>query len=235
MEKIKELKKNLIPYKTNHIKKRYGVLGDGGYVLSETLLEKTKHAYSLGISDEFTIDLQLSEKGIKIFQYDVNFCKVPKKENLIFKQLYIDAKSLNNEIISNDTKLSDHNLLLMDIEGGEYDVILSDLEVIKNFSQICMEVHYIFDNEKSLDFFKKINENFTLIHIHANNWSVSDSHQKHIKGDGLRDGIADILELTYVRNDSIEFKKISEESCPTELDSSNYKLLPDIKMSWWII
>jgi len=234
MEKIEELKKLLVPYQTNHIKKRYGVDGDGGYVLSETLVEKTKHTYSLGISTEFTIDLQLSEKGIKVFQYDVNPCKVPENKNLIFKQLYIDGKSLNNEIISNDTKSSDTSLLLMDIEGSEYDVVLSDLGVIDNFSQICMEVHYVFNNEKSLDFFKKLNKNFTLIHIHANNWSVSDVHQKHINGIGLRFGLADILELTYVRNDSIKYKKISEESCPTQFDSSNYKPLPEIEMSWWI-
>lgn len=234
MSKIGILKKLLTPYQTEHIKQRYGVDGDGGYVLSETLLNKTKNVYSLGISDEFTIDVQLSDKGLKVYQYDVNPCAVPNNKNLSFKQLYIDAKSLNNELLINGISSSETNLLLMDIEGGEYDVVLNDLNVINHFGQICMEVHYIFNNENSVKFFERLNENFTLVHIHANNWSISEIHEKHINGDGLREGLADILELTYIKNDFILNKKISDEICPTKIDFPNYKKKPDIEMSWWI-
>lgn len=234
MDRIEKLKELLVPYDTEHIKKRFGVLGDGGYVLSENLVNKTKHVYSLGISDEYTIDLELCDMGIKVFQYDVNDCEIPKKENLSFKKLKVDGKNLSEEIIINETNVNDINLLLMDIEGGEYDIIMSNESNLNFFSQICMEVHFVLDNEMSINFFEKLNRNFTLIHIHANNWSVTGQHENFIQGKGVRNELPDILELTYIRNDNIDEKKISSISCPSELDFANYKPLPDLEMSWWI-
>lgn len=234
MDKIEKLKSLLIPYDTEHLKKRFGVNGDGGYVLSENLINKTNQVYSLGISDEFTIDLELCDRGIKVFQYDMNDCNVPQKENLFFKKLKIDGKNLSEEIVKNNTKVDDINLLLMDIEGGEYDIILKEHTPLNFFSQICMEVHFVLDNEKSIDFFERINKDFTLIHIHANNWSITNQHENFIGGKGLRHGLPDILELTYVRNDFIREKKVSLFSCPSKLDFPNYTPLEDLKMDWWI-
>jgi hypothetical protein len=234
MEKINKLKQLLTPYDVGHTKKRYGVNGDGGYVLSETLINNTRETYSLGISTEFNIDLELAKKGIKVYQYDMNNCSVPKIENLFFKKLMINNSTLMEEISSNNTLQNNENLLLMDIEGGEYDVVLNRFNCIEYFNQLCIEVHFILNDKSSIQFFEKLNEKFTLIHIHANNWSQSPVHEKYINSSGVQSGIPDLLELTYVRNDTFKTKKVSQESCPTNLDFKNFDLLPEITMDWWI-
>lgn len=231
---MKEIKKLLTPYDIGHSKKRYGSDFDGGYVLVENLVDTCKRVYSLGIANEFSIDLQMAEMGKMVYQYDVNFCQTPKIPNMVFKQLFIDNHSLSRELIETNGTSDDDNLLLMDIEGGEYDVIINSVDLLDNFSQISLELHYVTFEKRLKDLLNKINKTHTLVHIHANNWVLTDAHEKFINGKGIVDDIPDLLELTYVKNDKFLSKEVMKEKIPTPIDRRNSPNLPEIELSWWI-
>lgn len=231
---MKELKNLLTPFDVGHEKIRLGNESDGGYVLSLDVVEKSKRVYSLGIFDEFSIDVNLADMGKMVYQYDKNFCSVPKHQNMIFKQLFIDANTLREEL-KNTGGLSDcNNILLMDIEGGEYDVILNSGDLMDNFSLISIELHYVLSNQKTKSLLQKINETHTLIHIHANNWVLSKEHQHHIGMAGIRENVPDLLELTYVKNDTFTEKRVSNEKCPSKLDKKNSRDYDEVQMDWWV-
>jgi hypothetical protein len=81
----------------------------------------------------------------------------------------------------------------MDIEGGEYDWLLSlSQDQLNRFKQITIEFHGINDDtwgssyEKKLRCFINLTQTHYLIHIHGNNYG------------GCQNGIPDVVELTYI-------------------------------------
>jgi hypothetical protein len=232
---MKEIKKLLTPYDTEYTKKRYGSDTDGGYVLLEEIVNSSKRVYSLGIHNEFAIDIQLANLGKKVFQYDCNFCSTPQSENLKFKQLYIDHISLMEELNLTGGIENDKNILLMDIEGGEYDVIInSPSELLNSFSLISLELHFLTRETKLESLLKKINETHILTHIHANNWVLSQDHQNYINGPGIVDEVPDLLELTYIKKSKVTKKSIMLSKSPTIYDKKNAPNLDDLELSWWL-
>lgn len=231
---MKKLKTLLTPFDVGHEKSRFGNESDGGYVLSLDLVKKSERVYSLGIFDEFSIDVTLANMGKKVYQYDKNFCQTPNHENMVFKRLFIDGNSLRNELVQTNGLSNGENILLMDIEGGEYDVILNSGDLMRHFSLISVELHYVLSNPNVSNLLQKLNETHTLIHIHANNWVLSRDHQNHIGGPGIIDEVPDLLELTYVRNDTFSYKKVSSDICPTSFDRKNSPLYDEVEMKWWI-
>jgi len=232
---MKKIKKLLTPYDTNMTKKRYGSDSDGGYVLIEEVVGSCTRVYSLGIDKEFSIDLQLAEMNKKVFQYDCNFCVVPYHENMEFKQLFITNKTLKEELISTGGTDDDKNILLMDIEGSEYDVVInSDTELLNSFSLISLELHYATKEPKIENLLEKMNETHLLVHIHANNWVLSKEHQNYINGPGIVDGVPDLLELTYVKKTKISNSKVMSEKVPTIYDRKNTPYLEEVQLDWWI-
>jgi hypothetical protein len=231
MEEIKNL---LTPYDIGHTKKRYGSDFDGGYILSDDLVQTCDRVYSLGIANEFSIDVQMAEMGKMVYQYDIDFCQTPQIPNMKFKQLFIDNNSLRGELIETGGMGNDNNLLLMDIEGGEYDVILNSEDLLENFSQISLELHYATFEKKLPSLLDKLNKTHTLIHIHANNWVLTSQHENFINGKGIVNGIPDLLELTYIKNDKFLNKEIMKEKIPTSIDKKNINHLPEVELSWWV-
>jgi hypothetical protein len=231
---MQEIKKLLTPYNVGQTKKRYGSEFDGGYILSEDLVNTCKRVYSLGVANEFSIDIQMAEMGKMVYQYDINFCQTPQTPNMKFKQLFIDNNTLKSELIETGGIDDDSNLLLMDIEGGEYDVILNSEDLLKNFSQISLELHFITFEKKVKSLLEKLNQTHTLIHLHANNVVLSTQHENFIKGKGVVDDIPDLLELTYIKNDKFTDKEIMKEKIPTSIDKKNLPNLPEVEISWWL-
>jgi hypothetical protein len=214
-------------------KKRLGREADGGYVMLDRL-DGIDAAYSLGIFDEVSWDLEMANRGIPVIQYDDSVDAPPvEHKHFTFSKKRI-ASSPNSELgheslegIVEGRKHDGKKLILkMDIEGSEWSVLDAVKEdTLKLFDQILLEVHdfcripeYEF-RERALRVFKKLNLSHTPIHVHANNTS------RVIKLVDFY--FVDALELTYVRSDNYTFTEC-DEIFPGRFDCPNDPKKPDI-------
>jgi len=142
-----------------------------------------------------------------IYHYKIlkTYFKILQNKNISFFQKRVtrlkkEKIDVNIQEIFN--KFRNNNLVLKcDIEGAEYEIV-EDLLLHKN--QICMmifEFHWI-DKKKYLflEKIKKIQENFSIIHIHGNN------HFNFLE-DGSN--IPIILEITFANNKYLTLDKES--------------------------
>jgi len=229
-ERIKDL---LIPFEVGHTKRRLGNDGDGGYVLSEQLLNSAMRVYSLGIFTDCQIDLELANAGKQVYQYDKNPCDTPLHPKMQFKQMLVDGESFQKELKLTGGLGQSDNLLLMDIEGGEYDVVLEATAVLPSFSQICLELHTVLTNRKTEQLLDALNRTHTLIHIHANNWVLWPGYENYTGHAGIVGGLPDLLELTYVRNDTYASKVAWRSKSPTAIDKKNIARFQEVELDWW--
>ena len=165
MNNTKLLKEKLTPFDVGHTKIHFGPQYDGGYVISQDCLNKTDVVYSLGIGTECDFDIAIANLGYKVYQYEANYPQTFKQhENFVYKQMYITGLSLMEEITNNSHE-SRSIFLSMDIEGGEYDVLLSmPDQVLDRFNQICFEMHDVLYHPQALSLLDRLNQKFTIIH-----------------------------------------------------------------------
>jgi hypothetical protein len=244
IEKIKSL---LLPYLADRLD-RYGGSYDGGYILNPDLVNKSKYVYSYGVGPDesfITFDRHISSLGKQVFMYDAStdghwFTSDP---NFIFKKEYVNSQNILKHIKENNHTDNTDMILKMDIEGNEFETLLNcDDSVFSHFNQIGLEVHDVLNSHpekeniinvddenlrwlNKIKLFSRLNEYYHLVHIHGNNNSLS-----------IRDGIADVLELTYIRKDHMPPEpRRSSLPCPINgLDYRNSHDRPEINMDWWI-
>jgi hypothetical protein len=215
------------------VKKRMGSKGDGGYVLLDDL-DSVNIVYSVGIGSQVSFDLDLADMGKEIFQFDHTIDGPPLKHPKFhfFKQgigSASDEAALLFTLAYQIQRLGHEGrsdmILKVDIEGAELEVFSAmPQDVLRQFRQIIMEVHSLQRLNDAvyraafLTAFSNINSDFTLFHVHANNYSPL----------GLVDGytVADVLELSYVRSDLVE-RVASKTVYPTVLDFPNWPPRPD--------
>lgn len=148
---IGEVLEVLKPYDCIGMKKiRTGNKNDGGYImLNPSSIEKT--AYSFGVSQGSPWDLEMAEKGLKVYQYDGTIDTPPDTHpNLFFHKNNISAPSNSTESTKNISQIFDdlnhqneQNIILqIDIEGAEWAFFkeIREDEILK-FSQIIVEWH----------------------------------------------------------------------------------------------
>lgn len=236
MEICSNLKKKIVPHKTNLKKFRLGNMsGDGGYVVSE--LESYDALYSYGCNDMITFEKDFYNKYKKpIFVYDHTTDTITDKPDYLnfFKEGVWVEKTHNMDTIDNHIKRNGHddstNLFLqMDIEGCEW-MVFQNFEKINNFSQIVVEFH-LFDNlikyEKIIDIiFDKLNENFVCTHIHGTNAPL----QPWLDANFPR-----LFEVTYVRKDKIDFFEKETEPFPLKgLDVPTDINRAELCLNYWL-
>lgn len=250
--KYAALKKLLVPHSFYDVirnreltKKRYGK-GDGSYVLCPELITPDSAVLSYGIGEDVKgtgFERELAPTN-PVFCYDPN----PKSmEALWGVSCSFSAEALTKDNFKYHCAGLDENggghILKMDIEGAEYDWLTDENMILlrDNFSQFTIEVHglieeipdkWVFDEgtlrakkDMSLKegFFKKINSEFALFHIHANNHSP-----RYVD-------FPDSLELTYIKYQSRYPSEIDMTSYPKEgLDEPNYEGREDYALNWWI-
>ena len=128
-------------------------------------------------------------------------------------------------------------ILQMDIEGGEYDVLVhEDSEVLKSFSIMVIEfhnLHKLFEEDflrMVSAIFEKIYKNFSICHVHMNNFCYIET------SGGIE--VPPVIEVSFIRNDLID-KVLSEKPIrlPHNLDSRNSLYERDTVMPeiWWKI
>jgi hypothetical protein len=242
---IEQIKQLLIPYQANNLK-RYGGNYDGGYILKEDLVLNSKYVYSYGVGPDesfVTFDRDLASKNKDIYLYDASVSHPWWGEQKFhFKSEYVNSKNITQHIIENGHTNETNMILKMDIEGHEFETLLNCHEsLFSHYNQIGIEIHDVLNShgepeclinsddenlrwQNKINLFTRLNKYYKLVHIHGNNNSLV-----------VQDGIADVLELTYIRNDFMpDNPEISNRPCPIAgLDFKNSHIRDEIIMNWW--
>ena len=204
---------------------RIGGSNDGGYIIPDDL-KNIDYCFSPGVGNSTLFETELLKYKIKSFLTDhtIKYSNNLKKFNFLKKQLNClnDKKNITLEKWINDKlpRYKKKNLLLqMDIDGAEYEVLLSTTDqILKKFRILIIEFHnldYIAHRgiySIYLSLLKKLNKNFTICHLHQNNSG------SFVKYDDIL--IPKILEITYIRNDLVK-SKTKIKNLPHPLDAKN--------------
>lgn len=221
---------------------RIGGDGDGGYLLPDNLSD-ISYCFSPGVSVIANFEKELSDKyNIKSFMIDASISKSPVSGlNFQFLQKYLATYTQDEFITLSDwisqSKINSQSgkILQMDIEGGEYEVLIyEDSKTLSSFSTMIIEFHFlqkIFEKDflKMVStIFEKIYKNFSICHVHPNNFC----------GVAELDGIVvpRVLEITFIRNDYIKKCSSNEKIVlPHRLDRKNVSNKKEIFMPeiWW--
>ena len=205
-----------------HEKIRIGKDGDGGYVMLNDF-GSVSGAYSLGIADEVSWDLEMAKRGIRVEQFDYSIDRSPVENPLfVFSKKKIET---TKDILREPQK---GRILKIDIEGSEWNFFeQASVEEMKSFVQIVGEFHYFSLyykpdwQAKALRALQKLSQTHQLIHIHGNNggevfWA---DHQP----------FPDLIELSFVLRSEYQFQE-AKESFPGSHDSPNLPAKADIAL-----
>jgi len=149
------------------------------------------------------------------------FFKINKNNKFYLKKIGKKKRNISfKKIISNSKK--EKIFLKSDIEGSEYSFFNEVINYNDKISGFIFEFHHVSKNlKKILNFIKKINKYYFLVHIHANNFSPMS-----------KKNIPNTLELTFAHKKFFKSKrKQNNKKYPIEgLDSPNFKRAKDINL-----
>jgi len=225
---------------------RIGDTHDGGYVMCGDLLNSdVTGAYSFGILGNDNWGAEISTRlGITIHQgdcYNTTLPPCPAEHtcNFDFQPVCIGDnihpedpdggslrfESLQQRLEANGDLTGSGNLLLkMDVEGSEWSAFADESAktVLKRFSQIIVEFHYIIPKDarqshnQQQQAMRNLLEDFIVVHLHQNNCCGM-----YTEGEFT---IGNLVELTFVRRDLIE-----EGTCDTDPPQSGHKNAQEFK------
>jgi len=125
--------------------RRYGSVGDGGYVLPINAVNKSKFLISGGIENNNEFEINLARLGIIGIQIDNSIDKPPSlHKNLSFMRATLgnlNEVNINHLIARFPSRVS--GILKLDIEGSEYSV-LNSLKHLDRFNAITVEFHNLY-------------------------------------------------------------------------------------------
>jgi len=222
---------------------RVGGEGDGGYLLPDDF-EGISNCFSPGVDVTARFEEEIARtRGIRSFMADASVTRAPLDNPLFeFDARFLGAHRDETFITLGEwvgdklgDKADDDMLLQMDIEGGEFDVLIeSDSALLRRFRMMVIEFHgmeRIFEPH-SLPLiramFAKLHRDFAIVHMHANNCcGIAE----------CRDiGIPRVFEITYLRRDRLPADAgTGALALPHALDWPNVPAMPDIAMPeiWW--
>lgn len=190
--------------------KRFGPVGDGGYLMPDDL-EGVKAIVSPGVSTEVGFDYEMANLGIDVYMADASVAGPPiQHERFHFSAKFLDTHNSKMTITLNDYcknigEGTGDLVLQMDIEGAEYRVIAATSEeVLSRFRIMVIEFHGVRHLRWPTrvrgmsSVFRKLLRNHRVVHIHPNN-----------AGKLARVGkfeIPDTLEFTFYRSDRDAFE-----------------------------
>jgi hypothetical protein len=211
--------------------------GDGGYVMVDDF-SGIEAVLSLGIGDEITWDMEMSARGLDIFQFDHTVeppAEVATNHRLHFYKCGIashtdpqqNLKTIEDILAEEMVEYSGDLILKMDIEGHEWESLaLIPDEVLARFRQICIEIHNplarpgqrVWRN-RNVAVLQKLYRKFAPVHLHVNNAGFVK------KLFGIR--VPRALEITYIRRDGQAFSD-SDDSFPGKYDAPNVPSDPEV-------
>lgn len=236
LKTIKQIKSEVIPYKTNFTKIRIGDSGDGGYVICDGI--PSSGLYSYGCDDNIKFENAYYNKFKKdCWVYDHTVSGITDKPDFIhfFKQgvsheTTHDCDTIDNQIARNGHVDCSQMFAQIDIEGCEWNILRSS-EKLKEFSQVIIEFHTPPVNDILnwstciLETLQYMNKHFVCVHVHGNNSPL----QPWVDHDFPR-----IYECTYVRRDLVTHAEIDYQKYPmADIDTPNASDRPDLPLTWW--
>lgn len=213
---------------------RIGAAHDGGYLIPDDL-EGIEYCFSPGVNTTAAFEDQLATRNIKSFLADYSVSAPPVlRPEFVFDRKYIGASDGDTVMTLDSWKdkyLADyrHDLLLqMDIEGSEYEALLSASdEMLKMFRIIVVEMHAL---DRLFDPFafsiitaciEKLLSNFYVVHLHPNNCGGC------IRQDGIE--IPHVMEITFY-NRARALPGPFRTDYPHKLDADNCHRLPTMPL-----
>ena len=214
---------------------RVGRDHDGGYVMQKPF-SVNKIAYSIGISQDVSWDLDMAADGYQVYQYDHTIKGLPE-ENAAFhwKKIGITGEEETPELKNLTTLLRDNGhadasgmVLKIDVEGYEWNVFAGLTEkTLLQFDQIVAELHNMTaeeDRELKIRALENLSKTHKAVHIHANNFGAVD-----YCGDLI---MPDTLEVTWVRKDLCSDTRFMGV-LPRPVDRRCDALTPEIILGHW--
>ena len=208
--------------------------GDGGYIMVDAF-DGISGALSIGIGGDVSWDLDIANRGIRVFQYDHTVSGPPVSHPLFhFSRVGIAATSAPDgsfkslDQIVADIPGSRDLIAKIDVEGAEWPALSSvSRRTMRRLAQVTVELHEpmprrISAGLRNLRTLERIGRTHAVVHVHANNYAGVDSL------DGIR--IPSVLEVSYLRKDGLQFAPCIEEF-PTAMDRPNNPEGADIAMS----
>lgn len=229
IQEMKDLKSELVPYKTNFEKIRIGVPGDGGYVICN--LPTSDGLFSYGCDDNIRFERAYYDKyKAPCWVYDHTIDGITDKPDYItfFKQGVGQSKTDTLDTIDNQVGDKDCSNLFaqIDIEGYEWITMMYSNK-LKEFSQVIVEFHMNvrIPREMCIETLKYMNKHFVCVHIHGNNCPLQP---------WLDINLPAVFECTYVRRDLVTSMEIDTQQYPLkDLDFPNSPDFPDLPLTWW--
>lgn len=215
----------LRPLATEHPLTRLGPAGDGGYLVPDDL-EGLTACFSPGVSTSSGFELACAERGMKVYLAD-HSVDGPASEHSAFHftKKFVGATTsdtymtMAHWVRQTGVDASGDLMLQMDIEGHEYETILSAPdELLGRCRVIVIEFHRL-HQLWSLPFFRvagasfrKLLQTHACVHLHPNNCRSS------IYLQGLE--IPRVMEFTFLRRDRISRSSFATRF-PHPLDADN--------------
>jgi len=233
IERLQRLARKIRPVKTNIDLLRIGAQEDGGYLIPDDL-EGIEACFSPGVDQIASFESDLLKYGIPSHLADLSVDGPPKGiVAASFIKKFIGANNSDDYIslekwieISEFSKSSGDLLLQMDIEGSEYESLLSAPDTILNrFRIITIEFHNIetWGQSHFLSIveatFDKLLSLFYVVHNHPNNaMGIVD----------LNGFLAPrLFEITLLRKDRVS-QILGKAELPHPLDRPNLLDRPDL-------
>jgi Methyltransferase FkbM domain len=205
---------------------RIGGDRDGGYLIPNDL-EGIEYCFSPGVSTVSDFENHLADRNINCFLADYSVDSPPTtRPEFTFDKKFLGSSDRGEffTIASwKDKYLKDYSgelILQMDIEGGEYEVILNTPDkLLDQFRIVVIEFHALdrlFDPFAFTLFsscFEKLLERFCVVHLHPNNCC----------GSVIKRGIEvpRIMEFTFLHRRRSQMRK-PQQTFPHKLDADNF-------------
>lgn len=235
--RVDSLIKKLHPIDTGAELVRFGPAGDGGYLVPNDL-DGIVACFSPGVSNRCGFEVACARRGMQVFMADASVSGPPEQnDQFAFARKFIGANtsgefiSLEDWVRSSLPGPSGDLILQMDIEGYEYETLLSAAaDLLRRFRIIVIEFHYL-DSLFCAPLFQLYGKAFdrllathTCVHIHPNNVCRS------LTVGGIE--VPQIAEFTFLRNDRIT-KRAFAAQFPHPLDCDNTDKEPLVLPDCW--
>lgn len=205
---------------------RIGADHDGGYLLPDDF-EGIEFCFSPGVGPVAEFENHLATLGIKSFMADYSVDTLPViRPEFTFDKMFVSANDTTTSFTLDTWRekyLHDYAgdlLLQMDIEGSEYEVLLSTpLQMLSRFRIMVIEFHFL---EKLFDpfvfnlyraCFQKLMQSFHVSHIHPNNCCGSMGR--------FDIDIPRMMEITFYNKNRIIEEPQFRKDFPHRLDRDN--------------
>jgi methyltransferase FkbM-like protein len=231
---VLRLIRNLRPRHCGRPLIRVGAEDDGGYLIPDDLAG-IEYCFSPGVSRVAAFESQLADRNIKSFLADHSVSSPPLiRPEFTFDRKYVGATDSETCMTIAAWKHKylagyNHDLILqMDIEGAEYEALLSTPEqILRQFRIMVVEMHWL---ERLFDpfgfrimnaCFEKLLKQFYVVHLHPNNCAGC------VRKDGIE--VPHVLEITFYNGDRAPAGEFCTQF-PHPLDADNCLGLPTLPL-----